>query len=39
VHKAQVTVCARILGAGGEVDELSVVFSTMTADLWRCATG
>jgi transposase len=33
VHKAQVTVCARILGPGGELDELIVEFSTMTADL------
>jgi transposase len=33
VHKAQVTVCARIVGSGGELDELIVEFSTMTADL------
>jgi transposase len=33
VHKAQVTVCARMLGGGGELDELVVEFSTMTADL------
>jgi transposase len=33
VHKAQVTVCARILGPGGELEELIVEFSTMTADL------
>ena len=29
VHKAQVTVCVRILDAGGEIEELSAVFSTM----------
>jgi transposase len=33
VHKAQVTVCARILGAGGELEEVVVEFSTMTEDL------
>jgi transposase len=33
VHKAQVTVCARIFGSGGELEELIVEFSTMTADL------
>jgi transposase len=33
VHKAQVTVCARILRPGGELEELTAVFSTMTADL------
>jgi transposase len=33
VHKAQVTVCARILGPGGELEELIVEFSTMAADL------
>jgi transposase len=33
VDKAQVSVCARILGPGGELEELIVEFSTMTADL------
>jgi hypothetical protein len=33
VHKKQVTACARILGPGGEIEELIVEFSTMTADL------
>jgi hypothetical protein len=33
VHKVQVTVCARILGPGGELEEVIVEFSTMTADL------
>jgi transposase len=33
VHKKQVTACARILGAGGEIEELIVEFSTMAADL------
>jgi transposase len=33
VHKAQVTVCVRMLGVGGEVEELMAVFSTMTVEL------
>jgi transposase len=33
VHKKQVTACARILGEGGELEELTVEFSTMAADL------
>ena len=33
VHKKQVTACARILGDGGELEELVVEFSTMAADL------
>ncbi len=33
VHKKQVTVCARILGSGGELEELTVEFATMAADL------
>jgi transposase len=33
VHKKQVTACARILGVGGEVEEVTVEFSTMAADL------
>jgi hypothetical protein len=33
VHKAQVTVCARILGVGGEIEELITEFSAMTIDL------
>ena len=33
VHKAQVTVCARLLIAGGEIEELTVQFATMAADL------
>src|SRR5215211_5402985 len=33
VHKKQVTACARILGQGGELEELTVEFSTMAADL------
>src|ERR1700752_2747477 len=33
VHKAQVTVCARILGVGGEIEELISEFSTMSIDL------
>ncbi|HME04244.1 MAG TPA: IS110 family transposase [Solirubrobacteraceae bacterium] len=33
VHKKQVTACARILGEGGELEELTVEFATMAADL------
>jgi transposase len=33
VHKAQLTACARLLGPGGEIEELTVQFSTMAADL------
>src|SRR2546428_11777831 len=33
VHKKQVTACARIFGEGGELEELTVEFSTMAADL------
>ena len=33
VHKASVTVCARILGPGGEIEEFMAEFSTMAADL------
>jgi len=33
VHKKTVMACARILGAGGEIEELMVEFSTMAADL------
>jgi transposase len=33
VHKKQVTVCVRLLGAGGEVEELVAEFSTMPAQL------
>ena len=33
VHKKQVTVCARLLGPGSELEELVVEFSTMAADL------
>ena len=33
VHKKQVTACARLLGQGGELEELVVEFSTMAADL------
>jgi transposase len=33
VHKKQVTVCARILGVGGEIEELIAEFSTMAGDL------
>ena len=33
VHKARVTACARILGPGGEIEELIVEFSTMAVDL------
>jgi transposase len=33
VHKKQVTVCVRLLGAGGEVEELLAEFSTMPAQL------
>ena len=33
VHKASVTVCARILGSGGEIEEFMAEFSTMAADL------
>jgi transposase len=33
VHKRQLTACARILGRGGELEELTAEFSTMAADL------
>jgi transposase len=33
VHKAQVTACARILTAGGEIEELLAEFSTMAVGL------
>ena len=33
VHKKQLTACARILGPGGELEELTVEFSTMAGDL------
>jgi len=33
VHKAQVTVCARTLGVGGEIEKLISEFSTMPIDL------
>jgi transposase len=33
VHKRQVTVCVRILGVGGEVEEFNAEFSTMAAQL------
>jgi transposase len=33
VHKKQVTVCARILRSGGELEELTAEFATMAADL------
>jgi transposase len=33
VHKKQVTACARILGRGGELEELTAEVSTMAADL------
>lgn len=33
VHKASVTACARILGVGGDVEEVMAEFSTMAADL------
>ena len=33
VHKASVTLCARILGPGGEIEEFMAEFSTMAADL------
>jgi transposase len=33
IHKKQVTVCVRILGAGGQVEELNAEFSTMAAQL------
>jgi transposase len=33
VHKKQVTACARMLGQGGELEELTAEFSTMAADL------
>ena len=33
VHRKQVTACARILGDGGEHEELVVDSSTMAADL------
>jgi transposase len=33
VHKKQLTACARILGQGGEPEELTAEFSTMAADL------
>jgi transposase len=33
VHKASVTVCARILGPGAEIEEFMAEFSTMAADL------
>ena len=33
VHKKQVTACARVLGPGGELEELTVTFSTMAGDL------
>jgi transposase len=33
VHKKQLTACARILGRGGELEELTAAFSTMAADL------
>src|SRR5207302_796319 len=33
VHKKQLTACARVLGPGGELEELTVEFSTMAGDL------
>src|SRR6266516_6560963 len=33
VHKKQLTACARVLGPDGELEELTVKFSTMAADL------
>lgn len=33
VHKKQVTVCVRLLGTGGEVEELMAEFSTMASQL------
>lgn len=33
VHKKQVTVCVRLLGGGGEVEELMAEFSTMASQL------
>jgi transposase len=33
VHKKQVTACARMLGQGGELEELTAEVSTMAADL------
>jgi transposase len=33
VHKKTVMACARILGEGGELEELTAEFSTMAADL------
>ena len=33
VHKKQVTVCVRLLGGGGEVEELVAEFSTMASQL------
>ena len=33
VHKKQVTVCVRLLGARGEVEELMAEFSTMASQL------
>jgi transposase len=33
VHKKSVSVCARIVGPGGELEEFTAVFATMAADL------
>ena len=33
VHKKQLTACARTLGQGGELEDLTAEFSTMAADL------
>jgi len=33
VHKAMVTACARVVSEGGELEELTVEFKTMAADL------
>jgi len=33
VHKKQLTACARVLGPDGELEELTVTFSTMAGDL------
>jgi hypothetical protein len=33
MHKKEVTVCVRLVGAGGEVEELITQFSTMASQL------
>jgi hypothetical protein len=39
VHKKQLTACARILGQGGELEELTAEFPPWPPICWRCATG